>query len=312
MLFQRIVMTNYDVIIIGAGAAGMTAALNCKRAEKSVLLLEGDCIGGQMALSPKVENFPSKQQISGSELSDEIFNQITEWGTDFDLDKVETVSRLEDGTFEVKCEYNTYNAKSVIVATGAHHRTMGVPREEELVGSGVSYCALCDGAFYTGEDVVVIGDANTALQYANLLAGYCKSVHICTLFDKFFGDKALITSVLSKPNVQYTHNLSLQEFVGNDELTGLVFEDTKTHDKVSIACKAVFICIGQIPHNDCVKDLVELDKNGYVVADESCVTSCPGIFVAGDCRTKKIRQVVTAVADGSIAAFQCCQYLDRL
>lgn len=305
-------MKTYDVIIIGAGVAGMTAALNCKRAEKSVLLLEQECVGGQIALSPKVENYPTKKQISGSELADEIFDQITEWGTDFDLDQVEKVTRLEDGTFEVKGMYNTHHGRSVIMATGVHHRPIGVDREEDLIGKGVSYCAICDGAFYANEDVVVIGDANTALQYSNLLAGYCKSVHICTLFDKFFGDKALVTSVLSKPNVYYTHNLSLKEFVGDDELTGLVFEDTKTHDKVSVQCKAVFICIGQIPHNDCVKDLVELDKNGYIVADESCFTSCPGVFVAGDCRTKKVRQVVTAVADGGVAGFNCCQYLDTL
>ena len=305
-------MKTYDVIIIGAGVAGMTAALNCKRAEKSVLLLEQECVGGQIALSPKVENYPTKKQISGSELADEIFDQITEWGTDFDLDQVEKVTRLDDGTFEVKGMYNTHHGRSVIMATGVHHRPIGVDREEDLIGKGVSYCAICDGAFYANEDVVVIGDANTALQYSNLLAGYCKSVHICTLFDKFFGDKALVTSVLSKPNVLYTHNLSLKEFVGDDELTGLVFEDTKTHDKVSVQCKAVFICIGQIPHNDCVKDLVELDKNGYIVADESCFTSCPGVFVAGDCRTKKVRQVVTAVADGGVAGFNCCQYLDTL
>ena len=304
-------MERYDVIVIGAGVAGMSAALNCRRAEKSVLILESECVGGQIALSPKVENYPTKQQIAGSELADEIFEQITEWGAEFDLDTAGKVTRTEDG-FEVACNYNTYHGKSVIIATGVHHRPIGVAREEELIGKGVSYCAICDGAFYQGEDVVVIGDANTALQYSNLLAGYCKSVHICTLFDKFFGDKALVTSVLSKPNVKYTHNLSLKEFVGGDELTGLVFEDTKTHDKVSVECKAVFICIGQIPHNDCVKDLVELDKNGYIVSDENCFTSCPGVFVAGDCRTKKVRQVVTAIADGGVAGFNCCQYLDTL
>ena len=176
--------TEYDVIIIGAGVAGMSAALNCRRAEKSVLLLESECIGGQVATSPKVENYPTKQQIAGSDLADEIFNQVMEWGAEFDLDGVESVSRLDDGSFEVKCQYNTHTAKSIIIATGAHHRTMGIDREEELVGKGVSYCAICDGAFYSGEDVVVIGDGNTALQYSNLLAGYCKSVHICTLFDK--------------------------------------------------------------------------------------------------------------------------------
>lgn len=305
-------MEKYDVIVVGAGVAGMTAALNCRRAEKSVLVLEKECVGGQIALSPKVENYPTKMQISGSDLADEIFAQITEWGAEFDLDDVEKITRLDDGSFEVKCGYNTYQALSIIVATGVHHRPIGVDREEELVGKGVSYCALCDGAFYADEDVVVIGDANTALQYSNLLAGYCKSVHICTLFDKFFGDKALLQSVLSKPNVTYTHNLALKEFVGSPELTGLVFENTKTKDKVSFECKAAFICIGQIPHNDCVKGLVDMDKNGYIISDENCATSCPGVYVAGDCRTKSVRQIVTAIADGGVAGFNCCQYLDTL
>lgn len=299
----------YDVIIIGGGAAGLTAALNTRRAGKSVLILEGDCIGGQIALSPKVENFPSYPQIAGSEFIDALFSQVTDWGAEFEFDKVTSVADNGD-FFTINGEYGAYEGKSIIIATGVHHRTMGIAREEELVGKGVSYCALCDGAFYTGEDVVVIGDANTALQYANLLAGYCKSVHICTLFDKFFGDKALVDSVLSKENVSYTHNLSLVEFLGDDELTGLMFEDTKTHDKVTIPCKGAFICIGQIPQNEPFANLVELDKNGYIVSDENCATSHKGVFVAGDCRTKKIRQLVTATADGSTSAFYACQYLD--
>lgn len=309
LFLRRIIM--YDIIIIGAGAAGLTAALNCRRAEKSVLILEGDCIGGQIAKSPKVENFPSHQQIAGSEFIDKLFQQVTDWGAEFDFDKVISVEENGDN-FTVKCEYNTYEARAIIVATGVHNRTMGIEREEELVGHGISYCAICDGAFYAGEDVVMVGDANTALQYTNLLSQYCKSVHICTLFDKFFGDKVLIDSVLSKPNVSYTHNLMLKELIGDPDLESVVFEDTKTKELVRFDCKAAFICIGQIPHNDCVKDLVDLDKSGYIISDETCTTSHKGVFVAGDCRTKKIRQLVTAAADGSISAFNACQYLDTL
>lgn len=189
---------------------------------------------------------------------------------------------------------------------------IGVEREDELVGSGVSYCALCDGAFYSGEDVCVIGDANTALQYALVLSGYCKSVHICTLFDKFFGDKALLDLVLARPNVKYTHNLSLKEFIGQDELSALRFENTLTHEDVTVEAKCAFICIGQVPNNTAFANIVELDKAGYIVADENCTTSCEGIFVAGDCRTKKIRQLVTAASDGSIAAFNACAYVDKV
>ncbi len=304
-------MDKFDIIVIGAGPAGMTAALNCLRAGKTVLVLESDSFGGQIAYSPRVENFPSYQKIAGAELMDKLYEQITEWGAQIELEKAEKIVKIGK-TFTLTTDYNTYECKSVILATGVKPRKIGVEREDELVGSGVSYCALCDGAFYTGEDVVVIGDANTALQYSLVLSGYCKSVHICTLFDKFFGDKALLDLVLARPNVKYTHNLSLKEFIGHDELEALRFENTVTHEQVIIDAKCAFICIGQVPNNKAFEDLVQLDKAGYIVADENCTTSCEGIFVAGDCRTKKIRQLVTAASDGSIAAFNACNYVDSL
>lgn len=304
-------MDKFDIIVIGAGPAGMTAALNCLRAGKTVLVLESDSFGGQIAYSPRVENFPSYQKIAGAELMDKLYEQITEWGAQIELEKAESIVK-NDKSFTLTTDYNTYECKSIILATGVKPRKIGVEREDELVGSGVSYCALCDGAFYTGEDVVVIGDANTALQYSLVLSGYCKSVHICTLFDKFFGDKALLDLVLARPNVKYTHNLSLKEFIGKDELEALRFENTVTHEQVVVNAKCAFICIGQVPNNKAFENLVQLDRAGYIVADENCTTSCEGIFVAGDCRTKKIRQLVTAASDGSIAAFNACNYVDSL
>lgn len=279
-------MDRYDIIVVGAGPAGMTAALNCLRAGKSVLVLESDSFGGQISFSPRVENFPSYQKISGAELMDKLYEQISEWGAQIELEKAQSIVKTPFG-FELTTDYNTYECKSVILATGVKPRKIGIEREDELVGSGVSYCALCDGAFYSGEDVCVIGDANTALQYALVLSGYCKSVHICTLFDKFFGDKALLDLVLARPNVRYTHNLALKEFIGEDELSALRFENTQTHENVIVDAKCAFICIGQVPNNTAFANLVELDKAGYIVADENCTTSCEGIFVAGDCRTKK-------------------------
>ncbi len=304
-------MDKFDIIVVGAGPAGMTAALNCLRAGKSVLVLEGYSFGGQIAYSPRVENFPSYQKISGAELMDKLYEQISEWGAQIELDAVESIVKTPFG-FELTTEYGKYGCKSVILATGVKPRRIGVDREDELVGNGVSYCALCDGAFYSGEDVCVIGDANTALQYALVLSGYCKSVHICTLFDKFFGDKALLDLVLARPNVKYTHNLALKEFIGDEELSALRFENTKTKEQVVINAKCAFICIGQVPNNTGFADIVALDKAGYIIADENCTTSCEGIFVAGDCRTKKIRQLVTAAADGSIAAFNACAYVDKV
>ena len=301
----------YDIIVVGAGPAGMTAALNCLRAEKSVLILESDSFGGQIAYSPRVENFPSYKEISGSEFSDKLYDQISEWGAEIELENVENIEKCES-YFKVKTDYNQYECKAVILATGVKHRTIGVEREEELVGSGVSYCAICDGMFYADEEVCMIGDANTALQYSLLLSNYCKTVHICTLFDKFFGDKALLESVLKRENVKTYHNLSLKKFLGNEELSGLIFENTKDKTEFKLDCKAAFICIGQIPNNSAFKNIVNLDKNGYIIANEDCKTSTEGIFVAGDCRTKNVRQLVTASADGSISAFNACQYIDKL
>lgn len=304
-------MKQFDVIIIGAGPAGMTAALNCLRENKTVLVLESDSFGGQISFSPRVENFPSYQKIAGAELMDKLYEQIVEWGAEIELERAENIVKTDKG-FELTTDYGKYACKSIILATGVKPRHIGVDREEELIGNGVSYCALCDGAFYQGENVVVIGDANTALQYALHLSNYCKSVHICTLFDRFFGDTALQELTLSRKNVSFTHNLSLKEFIGEDEVSALRFEDTNTHEDVVINCKCAFVCIGQVPNNEQFANLVELDKNGYIVADENCTTSCEGIFVAGDCRTKKIRQLITASADGAIAAFNACKYIDKL
>ena len=297
----------FDVIVIGAGPSGMTAALNLRRDGKTVLLLERETVGGQIALSPRVENIPSIKEISGEEYSNQIFEQIMDLGVEFELENVEGITK-ENGIFKVKTDYNTHEARSVIIATGCSHRHIGVDREEELVGKGVSYCAVCDGAFYKDEEVAIIGDANTAIQYAIALAKICKHVHVCALFDKLFADKTLIDRLYSKENVDVRFNISLQEFLGEDELTGLRFKDTKTGEDVSYNVKAVFICVGQIPHNEPFESLVDLEK-GYIVTDELMHTKTEGLFAVGDCRIKKYRQVITAENDGMIAAIEASRYL---
>lgn len=303
-------MKTYDIIIIGAGPAGMTAALNCLRAGKRVLVLEGESLGGQIALSPRVENFPSYRNVAGAEIMDKLYEQISDWGADTEFENAESV--VKDGkTFIINTDYAQYRCTSVIIATGCKHRHIGIEREDELLGNGVSYCALCDGAFFSGEDVAVIGDANTALQYALLLSGYCKQVHICALFDRLFADKALVDLVLARPNIDITYNIALKQFIGESELSALRFEHTATHAEHIVECKCAFICVGQIPQNEPFRDVVALDDKGYIVADESCVTSCEGVFAAGDCRTKKIRQLATAAADGTVAAYAACSYVDR-
>lgn len=300
----------YDCIIVGCGPSGMTAALYLLRAGKTVLLLEKDSIGGQIAKSPRLENFPSIKSISGSDFSDQLFDQITSLGAEFELESVQEITKDVD-IFRVKTDYNLYDAKTVIIAAGCTHRHLGLPREEELTGHGISYCAVCDGDFFKDQDVILIGDANTALQYAISLSDICKSVYIATLFDKFFADDILIERMKKIPNISYRHNLSAAEFLGEKEIEGVRFEETKTGEEVVVKASGVFICVGQEPHNEGFKNVVELDSKGFIVVDRMQRTSTPGLYAVGDCTQKAVRQVATAVADGAIAAVDANNYLNR-
>lgn len=299
-----------DIIVIGGGAAGMTAALYAKRSGKSVKIFEKESFGGQIANSPKVENFPSIKEISGLELSNNMFEQIMDLGVEFECEDVLEVKK-ENDCFTVTTDYNTYLAKAVIIAAGVKHRTMGIEREEELVGKGISYCAVCDGAFYKGKDVAVIGDANTALQYTLMLSDICNKVYLCMLFDKFFADHTLVNRLNDRNNIIVTKEISLKEFLGKDELTGLKFEHTQTNEPFSINCDAVFIAIGQVPNNERYSNLVDIDERGYIVSTDT-TTKTPGLYVAGDCRTKNVRQLTTAVGDGAIAAMNAVNYINNL
>lgn len=300
----------YDIVIIGAGTAGMTAALYALRNGKTVLLLESNCYGGQIANSPRVENFPSIKAISGAELSDNLFDQVTSLGADFELEKAEEIVKKADGSFTVKTDYGSHDAGAVIIATGVKHKTLGVPGEEELIGKGVSYCAVCDGAFYEGQEVALVGDANTALQYSILLSNYCKKVYVCTWMDKFFADKALVDTLLKRDNVEWIKNVSCTSLKGEDELAAVEFKRTDSDEKFDLPVKACFVAIGQIPDNSAFSSVVDLDKNGYIVAGEDAKTRTDGVFVAGDCRVKTVRQLTTAVADGAVAAMAACRYID--
>jgi len=299
----------FDIIIIGAGPAGLTAAIYARRSNKSVLIIEKENFGGQIALAPKVENFPSINNATGGEIAEKIFNQALLLGAEFELEDVLKVEK-KDELFYLTTNYHKYLAKSVIVATGAKHKSIGLENEYRLIGKGVSYCAVCDGAFYKGEEVAVIGDANSALQYALDLSTYCKKVYVCTLFDKFFGDKILVDRLYEKDNIEIIHNISLIDLVGDEKLHQLVFENTITKKEVLLNVTGVFIAIGQAPANDIVKDLVDIDKAGYIIADENLVTKTKGLFVAGDCRTKAVRQATTAISDGAVAAIKAINYLD--
>ncbi len=302
----------YDLIVIGAGAAGMTSALYALRNSKSVLVLESESLGGQIANSPRLENYPSIKEISGEQFADNLFEQISAHGADLEIEKVVGIEKLGEGNFKVKTEYKEYNAKSVVIASGVKHKHIRTKSDrEDLVGKGVYYCAICDGAFYKGQEVAVIGDANTALQYSLLLASYCKKVYVYTLFDKFFGDKAHVKALLSKDNIEWRPNTSVIDFIGDNELTAIEYKDgdgnIKRHE-----LPAVFVAIGQIPDNKAFENVVDLDKFGYIIADETCKTKTEGVYVAGDCRTKGVRQVATAISDGAVAATNACLYIEGL
>ncbi|MFA5283014.1 MAG: FAD-dependent oxidoreductase [Bacilli bacterium] len=297
-----------DIIIIGGGPSGMSAALYALRAGKSVLILEKENFGGQIANSPRVENYPSIKEISGIEFSNNLFEQILALGAKFELEEVERIEKNAD-IFVVKTNYDQHSAKSVIIANGVKHRHVGIAREEELAGKGISYCAVCDGAFYKNEDVILIGDANTALQYALLLSNYCRKVFVATLFDRFFADNILVERLKNKSNIEYRHNLSMKEFLGIDEITGAIFIDTKTREEIKYNAKAIFIAIGQIPDNDKYSNLVDLEK-GYIVTNNKMETKTAGLFAIGDTRKKDVRQLVTATSDGAIGALSAIRYLN--
>lgn len=301
----------YDIIVIGGGAAGMTSALYALRNGKTVLVLESESLGGQIATSPRLENYPSIKAISGEQFADNLFEQITSMGADFEIEKAVSIEKT-DGIFTINTEYNKYEAKSVIIAAGVKHKKLRTKsNRDDLVGKGVYYCAICDGAFYKGQEVAVIGDANTALQYCLLLSSYCKKVYVYTLFDKFLGDKSLIKAVNAKENIEWRPETSVTDFIGEDKLTAIEYKD-KNGNILTHEIPAVFVAIGQVPDNKAFENLVDLDANGYIVSDETCKTKTEGVFVAGDCRTKAVRQVVTAVADGGVAATNACLYLESL
>jgi thioredoxin reductase (NADPH) len=291
----------------------MTAALYALRNGRTVRIFENESIGGQIASSPRVENFPTHQRISGAELADKLYEQITALGAEFELAKAEKLVKNGEGDFSVTDEYGgVFKAKAVIIAAGVKHKHINLPNEEKFTGHGVSYCAVCDGAFFSGQDVALIGDGNTALQYSLLLSNYCKKVYVCTWFDKFFGDVALVKALRAQPNIEVIPNVCLKAIEGENAVSGLVFSRRLEKTEFSLAVKGCFIAIGQVPDNTRFADFAALDKDGYIAADENGVTSTPGVYAAGDCRAKKVRQLTTAVSDGATSALSACNYIAAL
>ena len=300
----------YDIIVVGAGPAGLTAAIYARRAEKKVLVIEKSTFGGQITHSPRVENYPGFAVVSGVEFADKLVEQALGNGADIELD-AGTGIEGSAGHFTVKTEGGEYKAKPAISAAGSHHRTLGIEREHEFTGEGISYCAVCDGAFYKGKDVVVIGGGNSALQEAVMLSDICSSVTVVQNLDFFTGEKSLVEDLEKRDNVKFILSATVDSIIADSEFKGITL-NTKD-GKTDLYCDGMFVAIGQVPENEPFENAVKLDERGYIVSGEDCLPQAEsGIFVAGDCRTKAVRQITTATADGAVAALAACRLIDNL
>ena len=303
----------YDIVIVGSGPAGLTAALYARRAEKTVLVIEKAGFGGQITHSPRVENYPGFAVATGSELGDKFLEQAMEQGAEIELDTVTGIEGVP-GAYKVMCEYNTFEAKSVIIAAGSRHRTLGLEGEEKYTGEGISYCAVCDGAFYKGKTVAIVGGGNTALQEAALLSDGCEMVHVIQNLAFFTGEKNLASRLAEKKNVEARFSTVVVGLIEDGGFKGIKLRNTETGETSELYVDGLFVAIGQMPENETFENLVKLNDYGYIIAGEDCIPegAPAGIFVAGDCRTKAIRQVTTATADGAVSALAACRFLDTL
>ena len=297
----------YDIIIIGCGPAGMTSAIYAARANKKVLVLEKETIGGQMASSPLIENYPGYDAIEGSVLANNMFEQLSKFNVDVEI---EEVIKIEDGKVKkVITDSNTYEAKSIIVATGSKYRLLGLDNEENLIGKGIHFCVACDGAFYKDKTVAVIGGGNSAVINAITLSDICKKVYLIQNLDKLTAENVLVDKLYNIDNVEVILSSKVDSIIGDDELNSI---NIKTNDEdKNIKLDGMFISIGLDPQSDIVKDLLNINKYGYIESVDG-VTNIDGIFVAGDCRDKKIRQVTVATSDGTIAAIAAINYLESV
>lgn len=303
----------YDIVIVGSGPAGLTAALYARRAEKSVLVIEKNSFGGQITHSPRVENYPGFKVASGSELGDRFLEQAMEQGAEIELDTVKAIEGTP-GNYKVVCEYSVFETRSVIIAAGSHHRTLGLNGEEKFTGEGISYCAVCDGAFYKGKTVAIIGGGNTALQEAALLSDGCEKVYVIQNLAYFTGEKNLASRLDTRSNVEVRFSTVVTDIIEDGSFRGIRLINTETDEETELYIDGMFVAIGQQPENDPFRSVVGINDYGYVKAGEDCIPegAPAGIFVAGDCRTKSVRQVTTATADGAVAALAACRFLDSL
>ena len=287
----------YDIIIVGCGPAGMTAALYALRANKKVLIFEANAYGGQILKASVVENYPGVEKTTGFDLATKMYEQITKLGAEIKFEMVKKITKDR----EVMTDKGTYKAKTIILATGSENRRLNVPGEVEFIGRGVSYCATCDGNFFKGKDVAVIGGGNTALEDTNYLSGICNKVYLIHRNESFRGDETLVDQVELDKNVEIIMNSNVVGISGEDVLNKITIKDKEDNTR-DIEISGLFVAVGQQPKNELFADVIELDEKGYIKTEDGVHTNQPFIYVAGDTRAKDLRQLTTAVSDGSIAA----------
>ena len=297
----------YDIIVVGGGPAGLTAALYARRANKTVLVIEKGAFGGQITFSPKVENIPGFNELSGNEFADKLIEQVMNQGAEIEIGEVSEIINGEIKT--VVTDMGSYQGRAVIVAVGAKHRLLGLADDHKWVGNGVSFCAVCDGAFYRDKVVGVVGGGNSALQEALLLSDLASKVIVMQNLDYFTGEQKLVEQLYARDNVEIILGAMVTGYVGDNDLTGVTIKTADGEKQIDL--DGLFVAIGLIPQNEPFANLIALNAWGYADSTEACTTKTDGIFVAGDCRSKRIRQVATAVADGAVSALAACDYLDK-
>ena len=299
-----------DIIIIGGGPAGLTAAIYVQRSGKQCLVLEGGAYGGQIVNTPNVVNYPGIKSFAGADFAINLYNQAKDFGAKFKTAKVVGIE-ISDDTKIVKTNKGDFEAKAVIIATGASSRPLGVENENKFLGRGISYCATCDGAFYKGKDVAVVGGGNTAVEDALFLTNYCNKVYLIHRRNEFRAAETEVEKLKEKPNIEFILEANVTAIDGADKLEKI--EVTKNDgNKIELMVSGLFVAVGQVPSNSAFANVIELDKFGYIIAGEDCKTNVPGIFAAGDCRTKTLRQLVTAEGDGAVSAIESMNYLRNL
>lgn len=300
----------YDIIIVGAGPAGLSAAIYARRAEKKTLVLEANSYGGQIINTLDIENYPVEPHISGFDFATKLYNQAKDLGAEIKFEKVVEIIN-NDNTKEVKTTKDTYEAKSIILATGSENRKLNIEKEDELIGKGISYCATCDGAFYKNKIVAVVGGGNTALEDALYLSDISEKVYLIHRRDSFRADESVVNKLKEKENVEFVYNSNVTKLIGDDKLKSIVITNNDGTKK-ELEVSGLFVAIGRIPENQNFSKIINLDESGYIISNEDCTTNIPGIFAAGDNRVKKLRQLVTATSDGAVSATEAIKYINNL